>query len=116
MSIISRVSNQNGVSPLYIMLEIHHSGREPSIWIYVMSCVHPANQLAVHTSILHSKNFNVGHYRQTVPVNFLRSAMLIGTIDFYCFVPLSQALTLPAGHKVSPMQILLASFSQTLFI
>ena len=29
---ISRVSNQKGVSPLYIMLEIHHSGREPSIF------------------------------------------------------------------------------------
>ena len=28
---ISRVSVQNGVSLLYIMLEIHHSGREPSI-------------------------------------------------------------------------------------
>ena len=28
---ISRVSNQNGVSPLYIMLEIHNSGWEPSI-------------------------------------------------------------------------------------
>ena len=26
----SRVSNQNGVSLLYIMLEIHHSGPEPS--------------------------------------------------------------------------------------
>ena len=30
MIINSRVSDQNGVSPLYIMLEIHHSGREPS--------------------------------------------------------------------------------------
>ena len=31
---ISRVSDQNGASPLYlyIMLEIHHSGREPSIY------------------------------------------------------------------------------------
>ena len=28
---ISRVSDQNGASPLYIMLEIHHSGQEPSI-------------------------------------------------------------------------------------
>ena len=28
---ISRVSDQNGLSLLYIMLEIHHSGREPSI-------------------------------------------------------------------------------------
>ena len=26
---ISSVSNQNGVSPLYMMLEIHHSGGEP---------------------------------------------------------------------------------------
>ena len=25
----SRVSDENGVSLLYIMLEIHHSGREP---------------------------------------------------------------------------------------
>ena len=29
---ISRVSNQNGISLLYTMLEIHHSGRERSIW------------------------------------------------------------------------------------
>ena len=29
---ISRVSNQNGVSLVYIMLEIRHSGREPSIY------------------------------------------------------------------------------------
>ena len=29
---ISRVPDQNGVSLLYIILEIHHSGREPSIY------------------------------------------------------------------------------------
>ena len=29
---ISRISDQNGVSLLYIMLEIHHSGGEPSIF------------------------------------------------------------------------------------
>ena len=34
---ISRVSDQNGVSLLYIMLEIHHSGLEPSIWSVYMS-------------------------------------------------------------------------------
>ena len=28
---ISRVSDQNGISLLYIILEIHHSGRELSI-------------------------------------------------------------------------------------
>ena len=32
---ISRVSDQNGVSLLYIMLEIHHSGGEPSICTFV---------------------------------------------------------------------------------
>ena len=31
---ISRVSDQNGVSLLYIMLEIHHSGQEPSIYTH----------------------------------------------------------------------------------
>ena len=31
-TMISRVFDQNGVSLLYIMLEIHHSGREPSIY------------------------------------------------------------------------------------
>ena len=30
-SLCPMVSDQNGVSVLYIMLEIHHSGREPSI-------------------------------------------------------------------------------------
>ena len=30
---ISRVSDQNGISLLYIMLEIHRSGQEPSIFI-----------------------------------------------------------------------------------
>ena len=34
---ILRVSDQNGVSPLYIMLEIHRSGREPLIGMF--SCV-----------------------------------------------------------------------------
>ena len=32
-SMILRVSNKNGVSLLYVMLEIHHSGREPSYYI-----------------------------------------------------------------------------------
>ena len=35
---ISRVSDQNGVSPLYIMFETHHSGWEPSI-CYICKCI-----------------------------------------------------------------------------
>ena len=31
---LSRVSNQNGVSLLYIMLEMHHSCREPSNYYF----------------------------------------------------------------------------------
>ena len=34
---VARVPNQNGVSPQYIMLEIHHSGREPSIVDIILS-------------------------------------------------------------------------------
>ena len=42
---ISRVSDQNGVYLLYIMLEIHHSGWEPSIYkishsIYIYTHTH----------------------------------------------------------------------------
>ena len=33
-----RVSGQNGVSLLYIMLEIHHSGWKPSIYYYDVDC------------------------------------------------------------------------------
>ena len=40
---ISRVSDQNGVSFLYIMLEIHHSGQKPSICVlclwYLAMCI-----------------------------------------------------------------------------
>ena len=37
---ISRVSDQSGVSLVYIKLEIHHSGREPSIRADQLACVH----------------------------------------------------------------------------
>ena len=37
--------------------------------------------------------------------------MLIGTVDFFYFIPLSLTLILPGGHEVSPKQNLLASFS-----
>ena len=41
--------------------------------------------------------------------------MLIGTIDFYHFVPLLVALNLAWGHKVSRKQNLLVTFSDTPF-
>ena len=37
---ISRVSDQNGISLLYIMLEIHHSGWEPSIYSHANKIAH----------------------------------------------------------------------------
>ena len=42
-------------------------------------------------------------------------AMYIGTIDFWHFIPLSVALILAWGHKVSIKQNLLTSFSPKLF-
>ena len=91
MSNISRVSDQNGVSLLYIKLEIHHSGREPSIWIYVISLAHPAT--------LHGTSSNVKHYIQTLLLNLFILAMLISTIDFYHFIPLSVTLSLAGGSE-----------------
>ena len=38
LACISRVSNQNGVSLLYIMLEMRHSGWEPSIYAFFGFC------------------------------------------------------------------------------
>ena len=31
VAFVARVSNQNGVSRLFVIVEIHHSGRKPSI-------------------------------------------------------------------------------------
>ena len=55
-------------------------------------------------AILRGKNFNIGHYMQTVPPNVFIPAMLIGTTDFYHFIPLSLSLTLPGGHSISTKQ------------
>ena len=110
MSNISRVPGQNGVSLLYIMLEIRHSGREPSIWLCVTSHVLPVCWLAV----LRGKNFNVGHYKQTFQQMYFITDMCIGTIDFYYFIPLSLTLILDRGHKVSAKQNLGFFFSRTL--
>ena len=53
---ISRVSDQNGISLLCIMLEIHHSGPEPSLYMYThshifyvcVSCVYLIPYLSVY--------------------------------------------------------------------
>ena len=81
-------------------------------WICVMCCVCQAGWPAV----LHGKNFNIGHYMQTVQPKFLIPAMFIGTIGFYHFIPLSLILTLPGCHRVSAKQNLLASFSCRVFL
>ena len=76
---------------------------------------HQAGHLSV-CRVLCCKDFNIGHYTQTVQQIFFTPAMLIGTMDFCHFIPLSLTLTLPGGHKVSTKQNLLASFSWPLFI
>ena len=75
--------------------------------IYVMSRVRSTGRFACLTLDITCKLFNQF---------FFIAAMLIGTIDFYHFVPLSLILILPGGHKVNAKQNLLSSFSQTLFI
>ena len=62
------------------------------------------------------QKFDVAHCRQAVQPIFFILVMLIGTMDFYHFVPLYVILTLPGSHNVSTKQNLLASFYHTLFI
>ena len=59
-----------------------------------MSLVHLASRMAGWLSWL-GKNFNIGCYMQTFRPIFFIPAMLIGTIDFYHFIPLPLTLTLP---------------------
>ena len=82
------------------------------IWIYVMSCVWLAG---APPGCLCCKNLNVGHYMQTFQPNFVISAMLKGTTDFYHFIPLSLTLTVAGDYKVSTNENILASFSHRLF-
>ena len=59
---------------------------------------------------------NVGHHVQTFyPDFFVIPVMLIGTIDFYHFIPLSVTLTMAGGHTVCAKQNMLALLSHTLF-
>ena len=64
-------------------------------------------RLSVVPSILHDKNLNVEHYVQTFQSNSFISAIALGTIYLYHFIPPSVALTVVDGHK--------ASFSRILF-
>ena len=66
-------------------------------------------------SILLGTNVNIKHYEQTYQLNSVTPAMLIGTIDYYHFTPLSVTLSLAGGFKVKAKQNLLASFFCTLF-
>ena len=68
-----------------------------------------------YPAVLCDKNFNAGHYSKTFKPNFFVPAMLIGTIDFCHFMPLSLTLNLLESHKDSTKQNFLASFSCTHF-
>ena len=48
---ISRVPHQKGASLLYIMLEIHHSGQEHSIWYPIVDCKGDCKSYQVWTKI-----------------------------------------------------------------
>ena len=52
----------------------------------------------------------VGNYVQIFQPSVFITAMHIGAIGFYHFVPLSVTLTLSRGHNVSAKEDLLVSF------
>ena len=61
----------------------------------------PAGGPSSCLSVLRGKNFNVGHYTQTVEPN-----LLIGTIDFYHFMPLTDHAWGSQGqHEAKPIGV-----------
>ena len=60
------------------------------------------------------KDYNVGHYTQTVQLRIFISAMLIGIVDLYRSILSSLTLTFGGDHKLSTKQNLLVSFAPTL--
>ena len=70
--------------------------------------------LAGWSDIMCGNNLNVGHVTQAFHPNiFSYFRMLVGTIDFYYFVPFSMTLALSGGHKVSTKQRISSIFSPT---
>ena len=58
------------------------------LYVYLFVCF-----LSIWVSY-HAIDFNIGHYTQTFQPIFSIAAMLIGTIDFYHFIPLSLTFTI----------------------
>ena len=62
--------------------------------ICVVSRGHPARQPdGWPLSVLRSKKFKVGHYVQTLQPSSFIPVMLMGTVDFSHFMPLSVGVT-----------------------
>ena len=67
---------------------------------------------SIHQSFV-AKPWNVGYYTQTIQPNSIIPAMLIDSIDFYHFIPLSETIPWLGGHKIKIAKFVL--FSCTLF-
>ena len=61
-------------------------------------------------AILHGKNLNIGHHTQSFQLFFFIPVVLISTIDFDHFIPLSLTMILPGGHEVNAQQNPLTHF------
>ena len=80
-----------------------------NIWVYVISHVRLAGQPSCV-----AKTLILDNTCRLLPNSFV-PAMLIGTIDFCHFIPLSVTVTLAGGHMVSTELNLLTSFSHAFF-
>ena len=87
------------------------------MWICVIDCGsisgRPDGWTSVHLPVLCGQKINIGHCMQTFQSFFSVPAMLVATIDFYHFVPISVTLTVGGGLRVGTKQNLMASFCHT---
>ena len=117
---ISRVPHQNGISQLYNMLEIHHSGLEPSIWTCAVWCSPVCPSVCLSICLLWQK-FHCWTLYKHLLIRFLHvwHVWHYWPLPLFCLKILLSHLSgldlgwrpqLGRGHKVRGKQRLLASF------
>ena len=78
--VISSVSDQNGVSQAWYIVEIHHSGREPSHFIIVLCLRYAYRSSRWHTLRTFNKNTGDRKHEWNVQVTFFQITSFINNI------------------------------------
>ena len=123
---ISRVPDQNGVSEAWYIVEIHHSGREPSIWVVPKKSTLVFSWISLFTLIKYSmlpwpnhllrflrkvlfkeENtaymilWNIPWILAWMPTLCFKLGVVLDSPTMYSLIPVWVTLTFTQGHRVS---------------